>query len=190
MEQMTKPNILRFIQYAIDKGLVKANTGTGWRSACVKILETVADDQDLAGLDVQREVLQFNNRHPGLLSPDSLAQYQGRVMLVLSEYAKWQQNPTTYKGVTSKTLGPRNGSKKPGDKAPAPALPVVAEQQVQPKQPHTLVATETSLVLPFPLRPSFLAQIVIPRDLTKDEATRLCTFIQALGQDAPMAMQS
>jgi hypothetical protein len=39
------------------------------------------------------------------------------------------------------------------------------------------------MTLPFPLRPKFLAQVVIPRDLTRDEATRLCAFIQALASD-------
>lgn len=42
------------------------------------------------------------------------------------------------------------------------------------------LATPTSLVLPFPLRPDFAAQIILPRDMTKAEADRLCAFIQAL----------
>lgn len=41
-------------------------------------------------------------------------------------------------------------------------------------------ATESSLCLPFPLRPDYEVQIVIPRDMTKAEAERLCAFIMAL----------
>ena len=37
-----------------------------------------------------------------------------------------------------------------------------------------------SIALPFPLRPAYLAQIVIPLDLTKDEAERLCAFVRSL----------
>jgi len=37
-----------------------------------------------------------------------------------------------------------------------------------------------ALALPFPLRPAFLAQVVVPRDMTKDEARRLCAFIASL----------
>lgn len=34
----------------------------------------------------------------------------------------------------------------------------------------------------FPLRPTFLAQAVLPRDMTSQEAARLCAFIMALAQ--------
>jgi hypothetical protein len=37
--------------------------------------------------------------------------------------------------------------------------------------------------MPFPLRPDFLAQLVLPRDLTADEAKRLSAFITALVVD-------
>jgi hypothetical protein len=46
----------------------------------------------------------------------------------------------------------------------------------------TAMATDLNLALPFPLRPNLLAQVVIPRDMTKDEAERLCAFIKALAQ--------
>lgn len=40
--------------------------------------------------------------------------------------------------------------------------------------------TDAALALPFPLRPTFLAQVVVPRDLTTDEAERLCALVTAL----------
>lgn len=33
----------------------------------------------------------------------------------------------------------------------------------------------------FPIRPDFMAQVVIPRDMTMTEAKRLCAFIMAMG---------
>jgi hypothetical protein len=39
------------------------------------------------------------------------------------------------------------------------------------------VATDTSLCLPFPIRHGVLGQIVVPRDLTQQEADRLCSFV-------------
>jgi len=32
----------------------------------------------------------------------------------------------------------------------------------------------------YPLRPDFVAQLVIPRELTERDARRLCAFIQSL----------
>lgn len=43
------------------------------------------------------------------------------------------------------------------------------------------VVTETALAMPFPLRPNFMAQVVIPRDITLEEVDRLCAFIKTLG---------
>jgi hypothetical protein len=183
---MNKTGMTEFIQYAIDKGLVNTNTGGGWRSACNKILEDFGPDDDLTNIDVPSEVLRYNNRHPGVLSPDSLNQYQKRVQYVMSEFGKYLANPTAYKGVATK---PSNG--KPQERKRAAPIPVAdagspplspPDHAVQAKH-ITSAVTETSLMMPFPLRPTFLAQVLIPRDLTKDEATRLCTFIQALAHD-------
>jgi hypothetical protein len=40
--------------------------------------------------------------------------------------------------------------------------------------------TATYLCLPFPLRPDFLAQLVVPLDMTKAEADRLSAFVASL----------
>lgn len=46
------------------------------------------------------------------------------------------------------------------------------------------------LVFPFPVRPNFMAQLVIPRDMTKAEADRLCAFVMSLAASSPPAMQA
>lgn len=187
MDTPTKANHLQFIDFCLSKGLVNSHTGGGLKAACNKILEEYAPDADVSGIDVPSEVLRYNNRHPGALSPDTLGQYQKRVQLVMAEFAKYRESPTTYKGMgrgtlpNGKTTEKRKTEAKSSPAAPAPQTPDHPTPSVRP--PVTSAVTETSLAMPFPLRPTFLAQIVIPRDLTKDEAMRLCTFIQALAQD-------
>ena len=43
------------------------------------------------------------------------------------------------------------------------------------------------LVLDYPLRSNYMAQIVIPPDLTTEEALRLCAFIDALAEGTALA---
>lgn len=183
----SKRAVMDFVDYAIDKGLVNTNTGGGWRSAAMKILEDFGDEDDLSGIDVPSEVLRYNNRHPGALSPDSLNQYQKRVITILAEFTKWQNGPTTYKGMLRAQSTPKIDVAKKDKKKPAlkqlPAPDIGAAAQPDPPQHRLSAATESSLMMPFPLRSNFLVQIIIPRDMTKDEASRLCTFISALGQD-------
>lgn len=189
MHAITKDGMLKFIQYSIDKGLVNANTGVGWRAACNKILEEFGPDDDLKNIDVPSEVMKYANRHPGVLSPDSLSQYQKRVQLVMGELAKYISNSTTYKGVMPRSANGKTVERKRQASAPAakealtlPAPPTSPDQAPQAKQISGAV-TETSLMMPFPLRPTFVAQLVIPRDLSKDEAERLCAFIRALAHE-------
>lgn len=37
-----------------------------------------------------------------------------------------------------------------------------------------------NLTLPFPMRERYLAQLVVPDDMTKDEADRLCAFVMSI----------
>jgi len=192
MDSLTKANVLKFVAYQIDKGLVNVNTGHARKAACVKILEPFGDDEDLSTIDVPTEVLKFNNRNPGQLSPGSLNTYEKRVAATLDEFRKYLASPTQYKGVQGRM--PSNGDKDKSKSKPKGAQ-LNATVVVNPSMSGTLTdaprehehmkpvigtATEANLVLPFPLRPGYLAQIVIPRDMTKDEAGRLCAFITTL----------
>jgi hypothetical protein len=188
MDTPTKANHLQFIDFCLSKGLVNSHTGGGLKAACNKILEEYGPDDDLSKIDVPSEVVRYNNRHPGALSPDTLGQYQKRVQLVMAEFAKYRDSPITYKGMgrgtipNGKATEKRKTEAKAANEAP-PSLPPMEHAPPPVRHPVTSAVTETSLALPFPLRPTFLAQIVIPRDLTKEEAGRLCTFIQALAQE-------
>ena len=183
MEKPTKDKVLTFIDFLIAKGLMNSNSGGAWKSAVGRILEDYAPDADLSDVDVPSEIVRYNNRHPNKLSPDSLQTYQRRVQQVLSEFAKYQASPTTYKGAASRPITSNGKAEK---RRPQPGDVVIevppGQIGVQGHAPTARV-TDTSLAMPFPLRQNFLAQLVIPRDMTKDEANRLCAFIQALAQD-------
>jgi hypothetical protein len=189
MNSLTKANVLKFADYQISKGLVNVNTGNARKAACNKLLEAFGDDDDLTKVDVRSEVLKLNNRHPGQLSPDSLNTYEKRVSATLDEFKKYLADPTAYKGVVGRGIA--NGEKKEKKQKAAAAETVTAMVETPPPHPQQRIATsavtDTSLMMPFPLRPSFLAQLIVPRDLTKDEAQRLCAFIQALAVDPPVA---
>ena len=192
MDTLTKANLVKFLDFSIEKGLIKAATGNARKAATTQILEAFGPDDDLSEVDVPSEVLKYNNRHPGKLSPDSLTTYQGRVVAALQEFSKYLENPRTYKGVIGRSTA------KPVAKnsltAGAAETPTATDEEVDEQPvprlisraaPPTSAVTDTSLMLPFPLRPAFLAQLIIPRDLSQDEANRLCAFIQALAIAPP-----
>lgn len=48
------------------------------------------------------------------------------------------------------------------------------------------LVTKTALCMPFPIRSHFMAQIVVPRDMTAAEAERLCVFVRTLAEPPAM----
>ena len=42
------------------------------------------------------------------------------------------------------------------------------------------------ICLPFPIRRDFIAQIIVPANMTQDEADRLCAFVMFLAQPEPV----
>jgi hypothetical protein len=186
----SKRALVSFIEASISKGRLNKNTGTGIRAACKKILEQVGPDEDVSGLDVTAAVFQYNNRHPNELSAESLRVYESRVRGAIDSFVQSVKNPTGYTlpGKTNGAKAVKSSGKKAQDKGLNVAEPASAEVPTSPGAPQTVraAATETSLALPFPLRPNFLAQVVVPRDLTREEAKRLAAFLDALAQDAPV----
>lgn len=182
----SKRALLDFLEKSIEKGRINKNTGAGMRAACRKILEQVGPDDDVRETDVSAEVIQYNNRHPNELSGDSLRVYESRVKAAIDAFVRSLTDPTGYR-----PPGKANGSKpqKAGTRRTAERQAKDPGQEIErATQPEHMAlpssarvaATETSLALPFPLRPNFLAQIVVPRDLSKDEAKRLAAFLDSL----------
>lgn len=191
MQNFSKRGLMEFIETSIQKGRINANTGGGVRAACKKILEQVGTDEDVRQVDVQAAVVQYNNRHPGELSAESLRVYESRVRGVIDSFVQFVTDPTGYKlpGKGASQKPRRAEARKNGEKQATATskLPEADHHVVTPQTAIRAATTETSLALPFPLRPTFLAQIVIPRDLTKDEAKRLAVFIDSLAHDPPPA---
>lgn len=191
MENLNKAGLIQFVEMITSKGWINANTGGGWKAAVTKILGDVEPGEDVRKIDVPTAIRRYNNLHPGELAPASLLQYEKRVKQAIEQYKSYVADPTKYKAPARPLTA---SSPKKADKAPRPPVngaitdvtlveevPAPTPPSPQPKPMY--LATEANLVMPFPLRPDYLAQIVIPRDMTKSEAQRLCAFIQTLAQE-------
>lgn len=177
----SKNALMKFLDTVVAKGLMNANTAGGLKAACSRILDDLAATDDVRGVDVNTAVVRYNNRNPGALSPNSLAEYQRRVSRAISDFVSWVENPASFKPRT-RGASEKNGRKTEnasGQRATA-AHPDMPDHSVHPASP---APTSTGLPLSYPLRPDFLAQVVIPRDLTSEEARRLCAFLLTLAAD-------
>jgi hypothetical protein len=182
----------KFLGYLIDKGLLNSNTGGGMRSACEKVFSVLDEDekQNLNELDVDSAVRRFVNKNPGALSPDSLAVYSSRVKRVIEMLKRFNSDPAGFKPSTKvrprpndvETSPTREGQKKKGVQ---PSKPDVPNPQSSPEIPS---GTETqnrtpTVTLTFPLRADFVAQFVVPKDLTLKDAKKLAAYFELIAVD-------
>lgn len=175
----SKDALLRFLDTVVAKGLMNANTAGGLKAACSRILDDLAVGDDVRGVDVNTAVVRYNNRNPGALSPNSLAEYQRRVTRAIADFISWSENPAEFKP-KRKGTPTRNGKKTEprGDRQLSTPRPEAPAHSGSPT-----ASTSAGLPLSYPLRPDFLAQVVIPRDLTAEEARRLGAFLLTLAAD-------
>jgi len=165
----------RFVDYVVEKGLVNPSTAQGWRVATAKVLDALEPEEqaDVRRVDVDTTFKQFLNRNPGRLSPASTGEYRRRVGRAIEEFVSWMENPAGY-GSRSAAWAARGESRpRTRQAASAPRSPEV--------RPGTAAAPGISLA--FPLRPGFLAQVVVPPDLTVDEARRMGAFLLTLAPE-------
>lgn len=189
MSDYTKRAFVDFLAMIVEKGLVNPNTGNGWKSASTKVLEAMDDNEDVRSVEPTRAVLMYNNRNRNVLAPASMKQYEIRIGQALENFKRWVEDPMGYRGPSRQTSGARversEGRRRNGGASAVIAKPSTASSPGVPEHPDVVASSELKLTIPFPLRSSFIAQVVIPRDLTKEEAKRLCAFVEALGHDAP-----
>jgi hypothetical protein len=171
--------LARFIEFVVAKGLVHPATAQGWRVATAKVLEdlTPAEIEDVRKIEVEATFKGFLNRYPGRLSPASVGEYRRRVGRAIEEFVRWMEDPGSY-AFRSPPRAVRSETRRRPEGAPAPS------QDLDPPRPSSPAPGRPGgIALEYPLRPDLLAQIVVPRDLTVEEARRMGAFLVTLAVD-------
>ena len=184
--------LARFIEFVVAKGLVHPATAQGWRVATTKVLEQLSPEEleDVRKIDVEGTFKSFLNRYPGRLSPASVGEYRRRVSRAIEEFVRWMEDPGSYAFRSpprhARTDGRRHAKTPAGD-AEAPELP--ASRGAPPGSRNGITPGGVTggipggIALEYPLRPEVLAQVIIPRDLTVEEARRMGAFLVTLAVD-------
>jgi hypothetical protein len=184
--------LARFIEYVVAKGLVNPSTAQGWRVATTKVLEELTPEElaDVRRIDVGDTFRAFLHRNPGRLSPASVGEYRRRVGRAIEEFVRWVDDPGAYGALGSAAVrqGDGQGPRRRGrGRASTPAATAVGSagnaDGAAAAAPSQLPRRRDGLALEYPLRPGFLAQVVVPPDLTVDEARRMGAFLLTLSPD-------
>jgi hypothetical protein len=171
--------LARFIEFVVEKGLVHPATAQGWRVATTKVLEELppAELADVRRIELETTFRAFLNRNPGRLSPASVGEYRRRVGRAIEEFVRWVEDPGAY------AFRAAGAAKPPPRRRKEPAPTDRGERRSPAADPSDGEPYGGNIALGYPLRPDLLAQVVVPRDLTVEEARRMGAFLMTLAVD-------
>ncbi|HUR93427.1 MAG TPA: hypothetical protein VMY76_02515 [Gemmatimonadales bacterium] len=186
--------LARFIEFVVDKNLVHPATAQGWRVATTKVLADIPPEgtADVRRIDVDVTFRAFLHRTPGRLSPASVGEYRRRVSRAIDEFVRWVEDPGNYAFRGSGRA--RGEARRRAQASPADIPAADRPTSIVPPQNASGSGGRSSadirfplprggISLEYPLRPDVLAQVVVPRDLTVEEARRMGAFLVTLAVD-------
>lgn len=180
----------KFLDYVIEKGLMKPETAKGRKRAANSILGILQPDEcdDLREIDVDHVSHRFANLQGAEFKPASLKVYQSRLRSALADFFRYVEDPFSFK--SSVTPRATKGADKSKDKEKK-AIKTEAKGEATPpedsgEQGVGKTDTHSSLVFPIPIRPGLVVKIShIPDDLTQAEAEKISAVIKALAMASP-----
>ena len=94
---LSKAAMFKYLENVTRQGILNANTAGGLRAAAIKLLEDVADNEDVRNVDVEAMAIRYHNKHPGDISTDSLVIYKKRLTRLIADFTQYVVNPLEFK---------------------------------------------------------------------------------------------
>ncbi len=186
----TGDGLIRFLDYAIDKGHLKTATGQAMKTAVKEVLSsTEGEDKwesvDVDSLDVDDIQRRFETLRAMKFSSSSLGTYKSRFRKSLDMFNEFRESPSTWRP----SVKPRNrkSKDKPAPEGrPTPPPPSSGEPNKGGGTSESYPSSHRSSIItyPFPIRDGVLASLELPADLTQREAERVSAFVASLAVDA------
>lgn len=180
-QNRSREDLIRFLEYLGDKGLVARATASARRTAAAKVLSVLSDEeaQDVIGIDLDLVMSRFDNLNPHQYTPESLQAYRSRLKTALEDFRSYSENPVSFR-----PTGQLRIKLKRGDGGTKPARKVAVSEQARSSSPAVQTAPVVDLPnvnqLPIPLRQNLTVRIFgLPFDLTPAEAKKIANIILA-----------
>lgn len=186
----------KFLDYALDKGLMKKETASGRKRAANQILGILDEHElhDLRQVNLETTASRFANLQGSNFKPSSLQVYVSRTKSAVQDFISYVDDPINFKSSVNVRGGSGNGgSKKSQPKqrdtkktdlttsSQAPAHHASISTHGTSSQAQTAGTIPGTLVFPVPIRADLIVNISnIPSDLTEQEAAKIAAVVKAL----------
>lgn len=177
-------DLMGFLDYLGDKGLMTKNAVTGRKAAVGKVLGVLDPEEveDVFTINLDQTMTRFINLEGKSYTQGSLKSYQSRVAASLADFASYLKDPLSFKPAGGKV------STKPKDaKGRSSGKQAKTSSSVEPRTPEDSKqepAPFGSNVLPIPIRENLVVRIFgLPFDLKPNEANKIASVVKAMAME-------
>lgn len=174
-ESRSRENLLAFLDYCKEKGLMKAPTAEARKAAVNQVLGILSEDEasDVAKIELDALMRRFHNLHGSRYTPDSLKTYKARVKNAIFDFLRFRENPMDFKPTASATKVSIKLKRSPDAK--------IVEKDAESTSRSSATPFMTTATLPIQLRQDLTVLIHgLPFDLNPREATKIANVLFAL----------
>jgi hypothetical protein len=161
--------------WAAEKGVMNRNTAAGLRAACVQVLGDNPEQLDISNLDIEDLLTRFQNLRKQNFKPQVLEAYKRRFRNAVKSYKEYLDNPGTWRPANQERSGASERRRRSSNTSIEPPVMISGSPRS-----HPVPVDGTSEEYRLPLRPSVMARLILPVDLTREEATRIKVFVDML----------
>jgi hypothetical protein len=174
-------DLLKFLDYLAEKGLMPAATAASRKASANKMLAVLSDDEsrDVTLIDMDDVALRFHNKNGQQYTPGSIQTYKSRVGSAIDDFRAYLENPLGFRTSSKARQRPRISKEKvPDVNSAGESKSSLRDLSLVPQSAPSPVAPMN--ILPVGLRPGLTVQIAgLPFDLSKAEAQKLANIILA-----------
>jgi len=187
----TANDLLKFLDYAGQKGLLNPNTAHAHRAAAKAVFSIEGDldavDVTSANLDglVTRFVNLNSSKGAKALTPGSLETYRQRTKQAVSWFQEWTADPAGWRpSMRVGTTKPTNGKPKKSTTKPTGNKPSTTPETPTPAPAPPIGPQGKTADFIYPLREGVVVHLWLPLDLKMAEYRRLSAHMRGLVIDA------
>jgi hypothetical protein len=172
-------DLLEFLDYTAEKGLMKKSTAQSLKAACNAVLTVIDKSQqdNVFAIDLDEAAQRYWNLNATIVKPGTLSAYRNRVKQAVSDFQRFKDDPEHWKPVAGQRKV--SGAKRTGKSVAEPQKPIVVND-LQADIDDELLAAD-KITHRFPLRRDAVVRISgIPFDVTKAEMSRMTAFLSNL----------
>jgi hypothetical protein len=97
--QLSRDNLVGFLEFVADKNLMKSETVSGYKKACNVVLKILDDEEaaDLSKIDLESVFQRHRNFAAGRVKPATLKTYELRTRAAINAFLEYAKDPSSWR---------------------------------------------------------------------------------------------